>query len=887
MSLTAGTRLGPYEIIGPLGSGGMGEVYKARDTRLDRPVAIKVLPVHVASNPDLKQRFEREARAVSSLNHPNICTLYDVGRQDDIDFIVMEYLEGDTLAQRLARGPLPQPELLQCAIQVADALDRAHRSGILHRDLKPGNIMLTRTGAKLLDFGLAKSVGSSSVPSSLTASPTMTTPLTTVGTIVGTYQYMAPEQIEGSEVDARSDLFALGAVIYEMATGRRAFDGRTHASLIAAILKEEPRPITQIQPLCSPGLDRIVAQCLAKDPDERWQSAGDLKRELKWIAQAGAESSSAGQTSAPAASTGRWLSLLQWVVAILLAGAAFGLGYGARTPAPPRVMRASLALPRGITLDSENSSLAFSPDGTRIAFAATGQTGRSQIWVRSLDSLEAQPLAGTENASYPFWSPDGHYLGFFADKKLKKIQATGGTGVAICDAPEGRGASWSSRGVIVFAPNPFGPLSMVQAAGGTPGPVTAVENEGRTHRNPHFLPDGKHLLFLSSFGPDDKEGGIYSLDIDSKQTSLVAGERSEGIYVEPGYLVFVRDNNLMVQPMDAGTLRVSGEAVTVAENVQFNPYRWTGAYAVSARGLLLYQPANLFANRQLTWFARDGKKLGTVGEPSIFSESLALAPEGRRVVANIRNAEGKLDLWMYDLVRGVGSRFTFSPLSAPHAAYPVWSPDGTEVLYSDGLGSLYVKASDGASGPRTLLSERGMGSTTTSWSPDGSMAAFSIQSARSGWDIWLVPMKGDPKPVPFLATPANESSAEFSPDGRWISYVSDESGREELYVVPYHGPGGKWQISSGGVLGGGWIGAGREVFYTTRENKVMVVDISASGTNLEIGSPRPLFGGNSPPDGPGVFSRDGQRFLVAAPLGESASPPLTLVVNWAGELARN
>jgi len=864
----------------------MGEVYKARDTRLERTVAVKVLPSHVAGNPDLRQRFEREARAVSSLNHPNICTLHDIGHQDGVDYLVMEHLEGETLAQKIHKGPLPADELLRCGIDVADALDKAHRSGLMHRDLKPGNIMITKSGTKLLDFGLAKSIGASTAPSNLTSSPTMTSPLTAEGTIVGTFQYMAPEQLEGKDADPRSDLFALGAVIYEMATGRRAFEGKTQASLIASILKDQPRPIMEIRPMSPPALERVVRQCLAKDPDERWQSAGDLKRELRWIAEGGSQASTPAIGPAPA-SARRRLAWLPWAAAFLLAGGALALGYRLRVPAPVPVMRSNLMLPPDTTLASGDTSLALSPEGTRLAIIASGTDGTRRIWIRPMDSLAAQALAGTEDATYPFWSPDGQHIGFFADRKLRKVPASGGTVVTICEAEDGRGASWSRSGLIVFAPAAYGPLMQVPASGGTPVQATTVEKDATSHRLPHFLPDGKRLLFYS-YGstPGDSDRGIHSLDLESKRVSLVAHEESEGLYVEPGYLVFVRDDNLMAQPFDAGTLSTRGEAVPIAEKVSFNSFRFTGAYTFSPTGLLLFQTGLAVPKSQLTWFDLDGKRGATVGEPANFQfTSRALSPDGQRAATIIDAGEGRADLWIYDLARAIGTRFTFGP---SWVASPVWSPDGRHLAYSDGLGKISIKAADGASDPRVLLSLEGnSGLVPTSFTPDGSVLAYRAQGGKTRFDIWMIPLKGDPKPYPFIATSAIEGNAAFSPDGKWLSYISDESGKNELFVVPFPGPGGKRQISSGGASSGLWIGDGREIAYITPERKLIGVQLTATGSSLEIGASRPLFGGQALPVSRGVsITPDGRRYLAAVPLEEAVTPPLTLVTNWSAELTR-
>ena len=493
MALSSGTRLGPYEILSPLGAGGMGEVYRARDTRLEREVAVKVLPPHLSSSEEMRQRFEREAKAISQLSHPHICALYDVGSHEGTEYLVMELLEGETLAARLVKGALPLEQTLRFGVEIADALDKAHRQGIVHRDLKPGNVMLTKSGVKLLDFGLAKVLDPKGPVESLTSVPTAAKDVTEAGAILGTLSYMAPEQLEGKKADPRTDIFAFGAMLYEMATGRKAFSGSGRASLISSIMTTEPQPISTLQPMTPPALDRVVRKCLAKDPEERWQNAADLGSELRWVSEGGSQTGIA----APAVSGRRRRSWLPWAAALLLSGLAVALSSFFRAPAPAPVLRAAINLPPKTVLEPLGMALALSPDGLRLAFSATGSDGKLRLWLRSMDGLEVQPLTGTDGATCPFWSPDSRFIGFFADRKLKKIPASGGTVLTICDAPDGRGASWGRDDVVVFAPAPFGGLSRVSASGAAPTMLTEVKGPGVTHRLPHFLPDGKHLLFLS------------------------------------------------------------------------------------------------------------------------------------------------------------------------------------------------------------------------------------------------------------------------------------------------------------------------------------------------------------------------------------------------------
>ena len=891
MPLSTGTKLGPYEILSAAGAGGMGEVYRARDTRLDRTVAIKVLPEQFSQNADLRQRFEREARAISSLNHPNICTLHDVGHQDGIDYLVLEYLEGESLAARLMKGPLPVEQVLKTGTEIADALEKAHRQGIVHRDLKPGNVMLTKSGAKLLDFGLAKPQGAMAAASGLTGAITQTSPVSPItqqGHIVGTFQYMSPEQVEGKEADARSDIFALGAVLYEMATGKRAFEGKSAISVASAILEKEPEPISKIQPLTPPALEHVVETCLAKDPEERFQTAHDVKLQLKWIADGG---SSAVGVAPPVAARRRLSQRASWAVAAAatLAAVLMAVAFVQRAPQPAAVLRASLSLPPGTHLDDQNSCLAFSPDGRRLVFAAQGAEGKQQLWLRAVDSLAAQPLAGTEDASYPFWSPDGRYIGFFAEHKLKKVDASGGTVQTICDASEGRGATWSQRGVIVFSPQPFGGLWVVSASGGDPASLTTVSEQDMSHRLPHFLPDGRHLLYFSGRESTGKDSAIMVLDLDTRQSEIVARQNSEGFYVSPGYLVFVRENNLMVQPFDPGRLRTTGDPVPIAEHVAFNNFRWTGAYALSNSGLLLYESGGGTVRSQLTWFDMQGNKVGTVGEPAPF-QNVYLAPGGKRALAEVGDSSGKINLWMYDLARGTANRFSFG---GDNFVQPVWSPDAQRVVYADDAGQLYLKDSGGTAEAQRLTNDRTY-HWPTAWSPDGKLLAYQFQTSN-GWDIWMMPLAGERKPYPFLATSANEWFGCFSPDGKWFSYFSDESGRNELYVVPFPGPGAKRQISASGANEGGWLNS-HQMTYVTMDRKLAIVEITGKGQELEIGEPHFMFGGKpqpalldpnagfAPPRA--YFSPDDKRILLRVPLEGGSSPALTLVSNWAADLKK-
>jgi eukaryotic-like serine/threonine-protein kinase len=887
MPLGAGVRLGPYEITSPLGAGGMGEVYRARDTRLDRTVAIKVLPAHLAASPERRQRFEREARAISALTHPHICVLHDVGRHDGIDFLVMEYLEGETLADRLKKGALPLEQVLRCGVEIAGALDKAHRHGIVHRDLKPGNVMLTKSGAKLLDFGLAKlRAPETSAGSELSALPTGDKPLTAEGSIVGTFQYMAPEQVEGKEPDARSDIFAFGAMLHEMATGQRAFKGTSQASLIAAILASEPPPISRLQPLTPPALDRVVATCLAKDPDERWQSAHDLLKELTWIRDG-------GPTPTAPAARGMKRERIAWTAAVLVAALA-GLvvsRWRDATREPPRVIQSALLPPpktnfaRGTFFDGPP---VLSPDGRRIVFVLRSEDGRTRLWVRALEDAAAQPLVGTEGATYPFWSADSRSLGFFADTKLKRTESSGGPPQILCDAPAGRGGAWNREGVIVFAGPAGTGLFRVSASGGTPVPATHLDaaSHETSHRWPFFLPGGRHFVYtvLRAGGSQPEPDGIFLGTLDSNERRQLVAGRSNGAYAPPGYLLFVREGTLLAQPFDATRGEITGDAVPVADPVQTFPPVAIAAFSVSETGLLAYQPGTAGEASQAVWINRAGRQSET-GMAAGPIGSLRLSHDGRRVAFQVEDRQGRGDIWIHDLARRVSSRFTFDPANDFD---PVWSPDDTRIVFSSnrtGGGDLYQKATSGG-GAEELLFASDYRKSATDWSHDGRIVLFSEFGATTRQDIWSLSLP-DRKAQVVLQTEFFETASVFSPDGRWIAYSSDESGRQEVYVRPFPDPGAKSRISRDGGTFARWRGDGKEIFFSTGDGKIMAVD-GKTGVAFEAGDPKPLFTTRLRRSLAREYevTPDGQRFLVTVAPSDEIAAPITLVQNWSAALKR-
>ncbi len=872
----------------------MGEVYRARDTRLERTVAVKVLPSHLSSSLEVRQRFEREAKTISQLSHPHICAIYDVGNQDGVEYLVMEFLEGETLAGRLARGPLPLEQVLRFGIEIADALDRAHRQGIVHRDLKPGNIMLTKSGVKLLDFGLAKAVAPAGPVSALTSLPTMAggANLTQEGTILGTFQYMAPEQLEGKEADARTDIFTFGAVLYEVATGKKAFSGASQASLIAAILEREPVPVSTVQPMAPPALDRAVKTCLAKDPENRFQTAHDVKLQLQWIAEGGSQAGVAAPVAARRKNRERlWMS-----AAVLFAVLAAALGVVLlRSPREPvRVLRSSIAPPSGAAfwLDPATPGPpALSPDGRRLAFSARAADGKILLYVRSLDAVEPVALAGTDDAQYPFWSPDSRTIGFFADRKLKTVEAEGGPPVTLCSADlDAKGGTWSRTGTIVFARGSATTLSRVPAGGGEPVEVTHFDARrgDDSHRHPRFLPDGKHFLYVArSPGAAAEGNAIVVASLDGGAEKVLLRSPAEAEYAS-GYIIFLRERTLMARPFDPGRLAFTGDAFPLAENISFlSQAAAEGIFSASQNGILVYQTSSGPAGSKLVWLDRDGKPQGALGDPADFVD-IALSPDDKRGVATVRDpSTGNRDLWIYDIARNVGTRFTFGPANETS---PVWSPDGQWIAYAStrkGYEDIYRKAVAGSS-EEELLVESKINKEPALWSPDGRFLVYVENTKDTKADILLLPMDGERKPRVFLRTPFFEYAAAFSPDGRWLVYGSDESGKFQLYVTSFPTPGRKWQLSREEGAYAYWSKDGKEILYHGFSGQIWAVEVVERADSLDIGAPKPLFKLAVAPKASGAEiypTSDHQRFL-ALDHGQKATALLNLVVNWTAAAKR-
>ena len=879
MPLTAGTLLGPYEILAPLGAGGMGEVYKARDTRLDRFVAVKVLPEHLAQNPEAMARFEREAKAVAALSHPNIMGIFDFSSQQGTAFVVMELLEGQSLRELLGQGPVGPRRATELAIQMAQGLAAAHAKGVVHRDLKPENLWITLDGRlKILDFGLAKQV---SPLGSASGAPLQTEVLsrgnaTEQGMILGTLGYMSPEQVRGEAVDGRADIFGFGAVLFELLTGRKAFARATPADTLSAILKEDLPEVDGLSRPIPPGLRRILDHCLEKAPGRRFHDAEDLAFALENLASA---SSSQASFATPFAPRNRRVTWLWGALGLVLAGAAGLLGWAARGgPRRLDTVRFELTFPPEV---ASVDAFRISPDGLHLALHGMDSTGRSRVWLRHLNAVPVQALPGSEGAGRPFWSPDSRFLAFIVDGKLMKVDIAGGPAQKICDALGGADGSWSREGVILFDGSAGDPIRRVAAAGGVAS-VAMTPDPTRKEKFvawPEFLPDGQHFLYQAQAERiEDSQYRVGRLGSTESQP-LMPGQTLVA-YSAPGYLLFVRDTTLLAQRFDPGKLRVSGEPAPVAEHVGTGGNGFA-RFSAAQNGTLVYQTGE--PGNQLQWLDRSGREAETVVDTGEYKNP-SLAPGGDRVAYDLADSgTGKVDVWIRDLKRKVSSRFTFNG----EARMPLWSPDGATIAFTRGL-DLYAKPV-GGQGEEKLLAASPEIKVATGWSPDGQHLSYSTQGKETNWDIWVLPMGADHTPVPFLQTPFAELRGVFSPDGRFMAYQSNESGRAEVYVQSFPGPGGKWQISSGGGIEPFWRGDGKELFYRAADRSLMAVDIQA-GAGLEVGTPHALF--------PGRFdllsgrnhyqpSADGQRFLVVAPKGREGTNPTVVVLNWPAERARN
>ena len=892
MTLPSGTKLGRYEIRSKLGAGGMGEVYLGRDTQLGRDVAVKVLPTTVSTDPDRLRRFEQEACAASALNHPNILVVHDIGAHDGTTYVVSELLEGETLRKRIAGTPLGQRRAIDYALQIANGLAAAHEKGIIHRDLKPDNIFITNDGrVKILDFGLAKltQLDGNQLQTDVPTRRVDTDP----GVVMGTVGYMSPEQLKGRAVDQRSDIFSFGAILYEMLSGRRAFHGESAAETMSAVLKEDPPELSDTNKTVSPALERLVNHCLEKNPEGRFHSARDVAFALEAIS--GTAPSSAETLTAMTAPTtlGLIRKRLHWIVTAVLALALiaalpFVVLYIRRGPSDVSTTTRFFIYPPEKSYFG--GPFAVSPDGRRVALRAISE-GKVRLWVQAFDSLTAQPLAGTEEGSYPFWSPDGRYIGFFSGAKLKKIEAVGGPTQTLCDAPGPRGATWSRDGVIIFGQSVADVLYRVPAAGGAPIPLTTLDASRKEfmHSHPRFLPDGQHFLYLVQ-SAQREHSGIYVGSLDKQATKLLVNTDASAEYAPPGYLLFLRDRALMAQGFDADRLELRGEAVSVAQQVdRLGGGTRFAMFSSSETGVLVYR-TGVSENIQLIWFDREGKQLGTVGPIRNYAVPWLSRDEKRVAFSDVEPGGGS-DIWLMDLGRGTPMRFTFEQAIE---ITPLWSPDGSRIVFSsdrDGPLNVYQRAASGAGNAEALL-KTDNNKFPQDWSSDGRFILYTEVAQGTKSDLWVLPLSGEQKHFPYLQTDFNEVQGRFSPDGKWVAYASDESGTWEVYVQSFPAPGGKWQVSTNGGAQPQWRRDGRELFYLSSDRKLMAVAVKGNGSTFERDAPKELFGlrlqtvGLPGPRNYFVVAADGQRFLVASAPEERITLPTTVVLNWTADLRR-
>jgi eukaryotic-like serine/threonine-protein kinase len=881
-----GAMLGPYRIDLLLGAGGMGQVYRATDTRLNRIVALKILPRELADNAQFRARFEREAHAIAALTHPHICTVHDIGQHDGVDFLVMEYLEGETLAARIGRGPIAVDQALSFASEIADALAAAHRGGIIHRDLKPSNIFLNRGGVKLLDFGLAKPVVPGAGDGAVFTAPTTPQGLTAEGTILGTLQYMAPEQLEGKPADARTDIFAYGAVVYEMLTGRKAFEGKSQASLIGAIMHAEPPAIRVEQPLTPPALDRAIKTCLAKDPDDRWQSARDVWRELQWVRQ--------DHAAAVAPHKHRKFERTGWVMAILFGLALVALGVRAitRSQASPQVARFTVAAPAGTSLPAPGQAYSptISPDGTTLVFQVV-RKGEPLLAIRRLDTLEAEIVPGTEGARWPFWSPDSRVVAFFADEKLRKAPAAGGPIQTICDAPAGLGGDWNRDGVIVFLRGEQDGFYQVPATGGVPKSVISSQNNERFRGRPQFLPDGRHFLYAVS--PDR----VYLGSIDGDAPREVLRDTAMALYAPPGFLLFYQGRTLVAQRFNSRLDTRIADPVPIGEGTPGPVLRGGGlAYSVSSTGVLAYKtdPLSDLPDR-IGWFDRNGRLVETIGPfPFRTFGGVALSQQGTQLaMQSPRGPAPRSEIWLFDLIRRRPTQFTFGNGSD---RAPVWSLDGQRVVFASLRGEgpgMYLKGVGGER-PEELLLPSNTPDWDEHWPTDWSAKGIVFESGKNpeDRDIWILPVDGDRKPYLVVREPGIESDAKASPDARWLAYAHRErhASRGEIFVRSVSTTGAKWAISTAGGRWPHWRADGTELFYLATDGNLMSVPVESTATSLKTGVQKSLMnvGGVSGAGGPRFFavSPDGQRFLLRLTDDRPSTAAIVVVTNWPALLKR-
>ena len=888
-TISPNTTIAQYTIVSKIGEGGMGVVWRARDSRLGRDVAIKVLPASLSENTDRLNRFEQEAQAAGALNHPNILVIHHIGIHDGAPYIVSELLEGETLRDRMAGAALPQRKALDYALQIARGLAAAHEKGIIHRDIKPDNVFITDDGrVKILDFGLAKLTSATDGTQSQTEVPTRKVN-TDPGTVMGTMGYMSPEQLKGQPADHRSDIFSFGAILYEMLSGKRAFRGDSMAETMSAILREDPPDLSETNKTVSPALERVVRHCLEKNPAERFHSARDLAFAIESLSGSATVS---GQTAtmptitttelSAAVGLSRWLgnARVGWIVAAVLVVsllAAVGLLYFNRSETNTRAARLSFTPPAELSFNDAQSDVAvISPDGQKIAFSATSGDGKNMLYVRALDSSETKLLPGSENVMEPFWSPDSRSVAFGSNGKLKRSDlAAGGNAQVLCDAARLVGGTWNKDGIIVFAPDYRAALSQVSAQGGEPKPVAMRfdDQTAESHRYPDFLPDGRHFLFRR----DPK--GIWAGSLDSPETRQVLVEVTPFVYAQPGWLVFVRNDALVAQAFDAARIAFSGEPIPI---ITGQKNAGTLRFSVSDNGVLIWQ-GQWERDYQLVWFDRDGKETGTVDAPMKVNigEDLSISPDGKRLAVK-RNQ----NLWVVELEKGTALRIT-----STFSQMPVWSPDGSRIAFSEGTSGLTVRAANGSGDAEGLLPGANF---PAAWSPDGRFIIFVRRGVKTRMDIYALPLFGDRKEYLISNSPFNEQTPAFSPDGRWLAYTSDETGNYEIYVQSFSADGklgaDKQRVSTNGGTYPVWRRDGSELFFVAPDGQMMSSAVKTGGTEFQFGAPKPLFKTRMLAWITNFHeydvSPDGQRFLIGTLVGEPKAPPPTVILNWSAILKK-
>jgi serine/threonine protein kinase/Tol biopolymer transport system component len=887
-----------YKILEKLGEGGMGVVYKAEDTKLDRLVALKFLPPHLAASQQDKARFIQEAKAASAINHPNICTIYSIDEHEEQLFIVMEFVDGQTLRQK--QGTIGYKQAIDIGIQIADGLAAAHEKGIVHRDLKPENIMIRRDGiAQIMDFGLAK----------LRASGSKITRLTKEGSTVGTAGYMSPEQVQGQDTDHRSDIFSYGVLLYELLTGQLPFKGVHDTALAYEIVNVDPPPMSAVKPEVDPSLDAIVLECLEKDVNERAQGIKQISVDLKRFKRESSRQRASRVTAArPAYAPSAGMPegsphlragsspqrFVPWAVALVcfVAAAVLGVLLVRSSPGERATIRASILPPdheKFHFFGNTSGPPALSPDGKRMVFVAKDSADRQMLFVRALGESEAHPLAGSERAVHPFWSPDNRFVGFTAQGKLKKIDASGGPPIVICDAVDSRGGSWGPDGVIVFSPGPSQPIFAVPASGGTRSQITGMDSlrKETTHRWPFFLPDGKHFLYYArttTTGAQGEGDAIRIASIDGKVNKVLLSVSSNAVYAS-GHLLYARGNSLVAQRFNTSTLELEGDAAVLVQDIAFDPSISRGLFSASDNGLLIYQTGTVRVGSMFSLVDRGGKPLSVIGD---IGEYLAfrISSDSKRIAVGVFDQKFRNnDVWLFEINRGLKTRFTFDPAAENN---PVWSPDGARVVFSSnrqGKNDLYVKSSSGAANEELLYAST-ESSIPNDWSPDGKSIVYNVTGASA--DIWILPVEATGQrskqgPFPFLATEFVEGQARFSPDGKWIAYTSNESGQWEVYLRPFPGPGGKFQVSTEGGRNPVWRRDGKELFYIgVNDTKLMGAGISVNGSSVEVNNVHPLF----TMTGTDYDVMADGRLILNVPLQTQLSSPLTLVSNWESALEK-